>query len=105
MFTGGFQTPGQRVTERTSLISSSSSGNDESKIKVEPYHVLEEGETILPHEISPRYQNIFHEKETKYNSLEESIDTQITKYEADNIWLLNYHEAAIYLEVSSMIDR
>lgn len=98
MFARGFATPSTRVSERTSLISSSSSENGTSKVK-DSYQVLQEDETTLPREISPRYQSIFHQKETKYNSIEESIDTRITVYEADNIWLLNYNEAAIYLEV------
>ena len=93
-------TPSRKISERTSLISSSSSENGENTKGTDSYKVLQEHETILPHEISPRYQSIFHQKETKYNTLEDSIDTEITKYEADNIWLLNYNEAAIYLEVS-----
>ena len=93
-------------TERTSLLSTDSDwstiNDPNSDAECEPYQVVEESETVLPQEISPRYDKIFHEKKKYYNNIEESLEDSMTSSEADNIWQLNYNEAAIYLEVSSL---
>jgi hypothetical protein len=71
------------VSETTNLISNDEtfSWSNASDLRIEPYHVVEEPDTVLPREILPR----------------------IEAFDSDRIWSLNYIEGAIYLEVKLMI--
>lgn len=70
------------VSETTNLISNNEnfSWSNTSELRIEPYHVVEEADTVLPHEILPR----------------------IEACDADRIWALNHNEGAIYLEVKEI---
>lgn len=86
------QRKASEVSETTNLLSHRFSWSEADDLRIDAYRVLQEADSVLPKEILPRY---VHKSSAPSSHLIPSIED----FDAEQIWNLNYVEAAIYLEV------
>lgn len=86
------------ISERSSLLSNS----DWSELGARHvYKVVEDSRRVLPRIVSPNFRHIHAHGQNGhfiFTEFEESLETQFGGT-ADDIWAVNYQEAAIFLSV------